>query len=160
MSAHLSANTSVCFHRGPTKCNFYFTLPLSVAWRQIRGLALLNITYNKRPFLHPWEISYYLLTHPVFQLLPTPSNSHYREHCTLIEGNNKPLVSAARKYEEASARSWGTHDSVVKKCPASLLLSAFPCFSPPPLSVLPVTSRKVWWQGDNYTAEWIGSSGD
>lgn len=30
-------------------------------------------------------------------------NSHYWEHCTLIKGNNKPVVSRAGKYEEASA---------------------------------------------------------
>ena len=30
-------------------------------------------------------------------------NFHYWEHCTLIKGNNKPVVSRARKYEEASA---------------------------------------------------------
>lgn len=129
---------------------------MSVAWRQIRGLALLKITDNKRAFcIHEKSpIMYWLsLTHSVFQWLTPRSNSHYREHCTLIKGNNKPLVSAARKYEEASARSRGTHDSVVKKCSASLLLSAFLCFNPPPLSVLPVTSRKAWWQGDREATE-------
>lgn len=140
-------------------------LPMSVAPRQIRGRALLNTTDNITRLLHPWEISHYLLTpsHPVSRWLTPPSNSHYQEHCTLITGNNKPLVSAARKYEEASAWSRGTHDSVVKKRSASLLLSALPRFSPPPLPVLPVTSGKAQWQrwrGGNRAAGKIWSSGD
>lgn len=41
-------------------------------------------------------------------LTPHP-NSYYQEHCTLIKPDNKPVVSRARKYEEASAglrNSW------------------------------------------------------
>lgn len=55
------------------------------------------------------------------------------EHCTLIKGNNKPLVSAARKYEVAAARSEATHDSVVKNGPTSLLLSDSQITQPPSL---------------------------
>lgn len=96
---------------------------MSVASRWKRGPALLNITDNKHAFFCIHEkspIIYWLGLTLCFSDIRLPSNSHYQENGTLIKGNNMPLVSAVRKYEEASAWSRGTHDSVVKRAPPPL----------------------------------------
>lgn len=145
-----------CLHRVQAECSFYFKSS------QERGSKT-----NKRPWsftrhwlypclLHPRGISHYLLiqSRPASRWLTPPSNSHYREHCTLIRGNNKPLVSTARKYEEASARTKGTRDSVEKNLPPY----ALSCLSPP------LCQSFLWplgkCSGSNCTAKLIWSSGD
>lgn len=97
--------------------------PLSVASRQIRGLALYLNTTDSNWFLY--FLFFFKSIRNVLLTLDSVSRCvsvtwasflipHYWEHCILIKGNNKPLVGTVRKYEEASASFRGTHDSVVK----------------------------------------------